>query len=80
MPIYEYQCRACGNQFEYLVLPTTPQPACPSCQGQDLEQLLSMFGTKTEHAHRSYMNQFEKQRKSYQHDRMRTEERIRNED
>ena len=36
MPIYEYECRGCGHQFEFLLLPTNPEaPACPSCKGQD---------------------------------------------
>ena len=42
MPIFEYECRGCHNQFELLVLKDTI-PACPGCQGQDLEKLLSAF-------------------------------------
>lgn len=49
MPIYEYKCRGCGNEFEQLILPQSPgAPVCPSCQGQDLEQLLSAFSAKSE--------------------------------
>ena len=80
MPIYEYQCRACGNQFEYLVLPATPDAACPSCQSRELEQLVSLFGTTTEHAERSRMNDINRKRKEYQHDQSQTEQRLRNED
>lgn len=80
MPIYEYQCRACGNQFEYLVLPSTPDAACPSCQSRELEQLLSLFGTTTDHAQRSFRNDMSKKRKEFQGDRAQTEQRIRNED
>ena len=47
MPIYEYQCRGCGHQFELLVLKGTVA-ACPSCQSQDLEQLLSGFAVSSE--------------------------------
>ena len=47
MPIYEYECRGCGEQFELLVLRTTVA-ACPSCQSQDLEQLLSGFAVSSE--------------------------------
>jgi len=47
MPIYEYECRACGHQFELLVLKTTVA-ACPSCEGQDLERLLSGFAVSSE--------------------------------
>jgi putative FmdB family regulatory protein len=48
MPIFEYSCRACGHQFEFLKLPTTPDAArCPACQGEDLERLLSGFAMST---------------------------------
>ena len=48
MPIFEYPCRACGHQFEFLKLPTTPDAArCPACQGEDLERLLSGFAIST---------------------------------
>ena len=41
MPIYEYRCKPCGNEFETLVLGKTA-PECPSCQSRDLERLLSL--------------------------------------
>jgi putative FmdB family regulatory protein len=47
MPIYDYQCRGCGHQFELLVLKTTVA-ACPECQSQDLEQLLSGFAVSSD--------------------------------
>ena len=47
MPIYDYQCRACGNEFELLVL-KGGVAECPACQSQDLEQLLSGFAVSTE--------------------------------
>ena len=80
MPIFEYQCRACGNQFEYLVLPTTPGPTCPSCKSPKLEQLVSLFGTTTEHSERSHMREIDKKRKEYKHDQAQREQRLRNED
>ena len=44
MPIFEYLCKACGHQFEFLKLPSTPGNAtCPACQCEDLERLLSGF-------------------------------------
>jgi putative FmdB family regulatory protein len=48
MPIYEYHCRQCAHEFELLVLRTSPVPACPSCQSQDIEQLLSGFAVTSE--------------------------------
>jgi putative FmdB family regulatory protein len=51
MPIYEYECRGCGQRFEHLVRPPIPAGdnlACPSCQSQDLEKLLSSFAVSSE--------------------------------
>lgn len=48
MPIYEYACRACGRQFEHLLLPAAQtEPVCPDCGGHDLEKLLSGFALST---------------------------------
>jgi putative FmdB family regulatory protein len=48
MPILEYRCRACGQQFEFLKLPATVDAArCPACQSEDLERLLSGFAMST---------------------------------
>jgi putative FmdB family regulatory protein len=47
MPIYEYECRQCGEQFELLVLKTTVA-SCPACQSQELEQLVSGFAVSSE--------------------------------
>jgi len=47
MPIYEYRCRSCQNVFDELVkLGQTPD--CPSCGGNDLEQLISLPAVSTE--------------------------------
>lgn len=48
MPIYEYQCTSCHHEFELLVLKTSPVPACPQCNSQNLEQLLSGFAVDSE--------------------------------
>ena len=41
MPIYEYECRECGNRFELLVLSATT-PTCPACEGTELGRLMSL--------------------------------------
>jgi putative FmdB family regulatory protein len=47
VPIFDYKCRDCGEVFEALVLKGTVA-ACPSCQGSELEQLLSGFAVSSE--------------------------------
>jgi putative FmdB family regulatory protein len=42
MPIFEYQCKACCNQFEQLVFTSdTESPVCPACNCGDVEKLMS---------------------------------------
>jgi putative FmdB family regulatory protein len=48
MPIFEYECRGCGHHFEYLVLPISPVPECPSCHRQDLEKMVSLCAVSSE--------------------------------
>lgn len=45
MPIFEYQCAACGKEFETLVRNSSTVPACPACNGTDLRKKLSAFAT-----------------------------------
>lgn len=47
MPIFEYKCRGCDSEFEALVR-KSDVPACPSCNGTDLERLFSLPALKTE--------------------------------
>ncbi|OFW13056.1 MAG: hypothetical protein A3F69_03675 [Acidobacteria bacterium RIFCSPLOWO2_12_FULL_66_10] len=46
MPLFEYECRGCGSQFEYLT-GEGQSPSCPSCQGVNLQKLLSVFAVST---------------------------------
>jgi len=52
MPLYEFECRACGHRFEALVR-NADVPACPACKSHELERLLSMFAVSSEHTRRS---------------------------
>ena len=49
MPIYEYRCRACDEEFETIVSASTV-PACPGCQSEDLEKQLSVFAVGADKA------------------------------
>lgn len=42
MPLYEFECRQCGDRFEVLVRGAS-SPACPSCGATELEKALSTF-------------------------------------
>lgn len=50
MPIFEYQCRGCGHEFELLVLKGTV-PACPKCQAEALERVVSVPAVKSDSTH-----------------------------
>jgi len=43
LPIYEYACRVCGREFQYLVLKKEDEEVlrCPGCKGSDLKKLVS---------------------------------------
>jgi putative FmdB family regulatory protein len=55
MPIYEYRCSQCANEFELLVLRTSPVPACPSCGSVSIEQLLSAFAVDSDGIRQSHL-------------------------
>lgn len=44
MPLYEYQCRACGKDFEILTTSIShqPQAVCPHCGADDARKQLSV--------------------------------------
>ncbi|MEP0829467.1 MAG: zinc ribbon domain-containing protein [Candidatus Zixiibacteriota bacterium] len=45
MPIFEYRCRSCGNQFELLIFKTSEIPVCPKCGGAETEKMVSTFAS-----------------------------------
>jgi putative FmdB family regulatory protein len=46
MPLYDFHCRTCGRRFETLVR-TGTVPACPHCQGTDLDRQVSTFAVSS---------------------------------
>ncbi|MFH1965804.1 MAG: zinc ribbon domain-containing protein [Acidobacteriota bacterium] len=46
MPIYEYKCKECGENFDLLVLSgNQTQPVCPKCGAKDPVKQFSTFST-----------------------------------
>jgi len=48
MPLYDFECRRCGHEFEVLVRPGSPALVCSECGSDDLEKLLSGFAVSSE--------------------------------
>ena len=48
MPLYEFQCADCGEQFEALILWNSEPASCPACKSTHLEQQISMFAVDSE--------------------------------
>jgi putative FmdB family regulatory protein len=45
MPIYEYECKKCGNVFEEIVSKVSNATLpCPKCESRDTEKLMSRVG------------------------------------
>jgi putative FmdB family regulatory protein len=43
MPIFEYLCGKCGNEFELLIF-GNDEPVCPACGEKNPEKKMSSFG------------------------------------
>ena len=41
MPIYEFKCLKCNEDFETLVFRSNDKVTCPHCESEDLERLMS---------------------------------------
>ena len=47
MPIYEYKCGKCDEEFEALVFRADEEIACPQCKGDRVKRLMSVCGFKS---------------------------------
>jgi len=43
MPIYEYRCNQCQNEFEKLVLNTSEKIVCSQCKSKKVHRMMSAF-------------------------------------
>jgi len=42
MPLFEYDCKQCGKQFEFLIRNSSDEPVC-ECGSHDLKRVISSF-------------------------------------
>ncbi len=56
MPIYEFNCKKCGTNFEVLCQQKDQAPKCPECNSLETEKKLSMFGSFGQKA-KDFINQ-----------------------
>ncbi len=49
MPLYEYECRACGQRFEMLMR-VSDTPACPACGSGNLQAAVCLFAVNSGNA------------------------------
>ncbi|OPL17325.1 MAG: FmdB family transcriptional regulator [delta proteobacterium ML8_D] len=49
MPIFEYICNECGEEFEELVLGSRADIKCPKCDSLRAQKKVSSFAFKTGH-------------------------------
>ena len=49
MPLYEFVCKACGQEFEKMVrfAEAGTLPECPTCQSRRTQKRLSPFATRS---------------------------------
>lgn len=69
MPIYEYECRGCRHHFEALVRDSST-PACPACQGRDVERMVSLFAVSSESTRQSALKSARRQNAKTRHDQL----------
>ena len=48
MPLYEFECSDCGEQFEALILWNSEPASCPACKSTKLDQQISLFAVDSE--------------------------------
>jgi len=47
MPIFEYHCEKCQEDFEQIVFNSTAKIKCPKCQGGKVSKKVSAFSFKS---------------------------------
>ena len=43
MPIFDYRCKDCSEEFEFFILRSSDTPSCPQCSSLNLTKKTSSF-------------------------------------
>ncbi len=46
MPIFEYKCNECGEEFEKLIMRKDAEIECPKCGAKNVKKKFSIFGMR----------------------------------
>jgi putative FmdB family regulatory protein len=81
MPLFEYRCEKCGEEFEFLERHSSPTASCPACGSTELEKLISRAAVSSEGtqkralesgkkrvASQKYDYQYEQHKEYHEHD------------
>ena len=52
MPIFEFRCSTCGEEFERLVLRSSAPADCPSCGSTELKRIFSISSVSSDSTRR----------------------------
>ena len=47
MPIYEFRCMKCNNEFEHLVFNSNESVTCPGCNEDKIKRVMSVCSFKS---------------------------------
>lgn len=80
MPIFEYRCMECQQEFEHLLIHSSSSAVCPTCNGNDLEKMISFTAMSSDSTRRRtlqkakkrvdkvrYEKEYEEHKKRHQH-------------
>lgn len=58
MPLYEYHCNECGEEFEKIVsfAEADKMPPCPHCEGIDISKKISIAASFSSSSSGSYVS------------------------
>lgn len=73
MPIFEYDCLQCGEQFEHLLRKANDPVQCPACGTSQLRRLVSLSSVSSEGRSAANLRAAHQRAASKRHEKQRSE-------